>query len=518
MPIEIDGERCILTTSRDIRDLKESQRQLSESEATLRQIFDASLDWINVIDPKADKFVTVNAAFADAFGVTKEQLLAIRPSQTGKWDDPARLEEFRRQLNTYGSVRNFESAHTGPAGRHRDILISSTLINVDSKPHILSFVRDISEIKETERRLRESEEKFRQIFEKSADIVVVANLDTGAILEVNDQFVKRSGATREQVIGRRDQDFGFFPDPGARDEFVKKLLTDGYIQNYEILIRGLGSEAAIPALVSGVRVTLNGQNCGIAVVRNIADIKLAERKLRESEATLRKILESSPDAVCIHDKRGRYVHVNREFERLIGYSREQCLGKTFWELEVWPDRKSADYFTSMVLKNGAVRNVQADFRNAGGKMVPSLISGVMVDLEGQECCMTITRDISDLKSAEVKLQESEATLRRIFESGLDPMAIVDMSDSTWIDVNQEFCRFHGIATRGHHRTHRPRGRGMGGSHGTRGIRAPLAQERGPQHECNPAELIRTQNSLSYLRHRDRSRRTSLRHFHRPRHF
>ena len=320
--------------------------KLRESEATLRQIFDASLDWINVIDPEADKFVTVNAAFADAFGVTKEQLLAIRPSQTGKWDDPARIEEFRHQLNTQGSVRNFESSHTGPAGRHRDILISSTIITVNSRPHILSFVRDISEIKETERRLRESEEKFRQIFEKSADIVVVGNLDTGTILEVNDQFVKRSGLTREQVIGRSEQDFGFFPDR-ARARRIRQETprpTD-YVQNHEVQMTGADPEAPVPALVSGVRVKLNGQNCGIAVVRNIADIKLAERKLRESEATLRKILESSPDAVCIHDRRGRYVHVNREFERLIGYRREQCIGKTFWELDVWPDRKSADYFS-----------------------------------------------------------------------------------------------------------------------------------------------------------------------------
>ena len=346
VPIEIDGERCILTTSRDIRDLKDSQRQVRESEATLRQIFDASLDWINVIDTEADKFVTVNAAFADAFGVTKEQLLAIRPSQTGKLDEPARLEEFAYQLSTHGSVRNFESSHTGPAGRHRDILISSTIITVNSRPHILSFVRDISEIKETERRLRESEEKFRQIFEKSADVVVVGNLDTGAILEVNDQFVKRSGLTREQVIGRTEQDFGFFPDRAARDKFVTTLLTEGHVQNHEVQMKG--ADAPVPALVSGVRVKLNGQNCGIAVVRNIADIKLAERKLRESEATLRKILESSPDAVCIHDKRGRYVHVNREFERLIGYRREQCIGKTFWELAIWPDRKSADYFASSV--------------------------------------------------------------------------------------------------------------------------------------------------------------------------
>ena len=317
--IDIDSERCILTTSRDISDVKESQRRLRESEATLRQIFDASLDWIHVIDPRADKFVTVNATFADAFGLTREQMLEIRPSQTGTFDDPAKLEEFIGQLRVKGSVRNFESSHTGPTGRRRDILVSATIITLDSRPHLLSFVRHVS------------------------------------------------------------------------------------------------------------------------------DIKRAESKLRESEATLRKILESSPDAVCIHDPRGRYIQVNREFERLTGFSREQCIGKTFWELGIWPDRHSARQFGDAVLRDGEVRNVQADFHTADGRTVPSLISGVMVELDGQQCCMTISRDISELKAAELKLQESETSLRKIFESGSDPMAIVEMLGSTFIDVNEEFCRFHGLS-------------------------------------------------------------------------
>jgi PAS domain S-box-containing protein len=180
------------------------------------------------------------------------------------------------------------------------------------------------------------------------------------------------------------------------------------------------------------------------VVRIISDIKRAERRLRESEATLRKILESSPDAVCIHDERGRYVYVNEEFVRLTGFTRDECIGKPFWELGIWPDRKVADQFGAAVMKDGEVRNVQALFRAKDGRMIPSLISGVMVDLEGKQCCMTISRDISELKAAELKLQQSEHTLRTIFESVIDPMAIIDLSSGKWIDVNQAFCQFHGL--------------------------------------------------------------------------
>lgn len=443
VPIEVDGERCILTTSRDIHDIKESQRKLSESEATLRQIFDASIDWIQVVDPAADRFVTVNEAFARAVGLTKEQVLALRPSQMGKWDDASKLQNFLEQLRTNGSVRNFEASHTGPAGRHRDILVSSTVVTLNSKTNLLSFVRDISDIKETERRLRESEEKFRQIFEKSADIVVVSNIDTGTILEVNDQFVERSGVRREQVVGRSDVEFGFFPDRSVRDAFINQLREQGFVQNHEVQLQGVGFEAQVPALISAVLVKLGGQNCGISVVRIIADIKKAERKLRESEATLRKILESSPDAVCIHDKRGRYVHVNQEFIRLTGFSRDECIGKAFWELGIWPDRETAERFRAAVVKNGEARNIQATFRLKDGSMRACLISGVMVDIDGQQCCMTISRDISDLKAAELKLQESEAALRKIFDSIADPLCVTDLSNGAYLDVNDAFLNVFG---------------------------------------------------------------------------
>jgi PAS domain-containing protein len=69
----------------------------------------------------------------------------------------------------------------------------------------------------SDRKLKESEEKFRQIFQQSGDMVVVSNLDTGTILEVNNQFVRRSGVSRELVVGRSDLDFNCFADASIRE-------------------------------------------------------------------------------------------------------------------------------------------------------------------------------------------------------------------------------------------------------------------------------------------------------------
>lgn len=552
------------------REREAAVHHLAEREATLRRILDASFDAINVVDPAADRFVTINEEFARAAGFTKEQVLALPPTELGKWTDPAQEEEFMSRLRADASVKNFEAAYTNPDGISREVLISCTPISINSKPHLLSFVRDISGIKAAEAELRaseakfrrifesnldpmlvidadsrirlevneqfsrvsgysreevigtlhadlplwiepenqepiwrelftrgqvrgvkikfrckdgalrpalmssvltelggkncviafvrdlseleeaelkriESEEKFRQIFEKSADLVMVSNLDTGTILEVNDQYLKHSGMTREQAIGRSAVDFGFFSEPAARKAFLEELLAHGDVQNCEILMQGLGAKSPVPALVSAVMVKLDGQNCAITVVRIIDDIRRAERRLRESQAALRKVLESNPDAVCIYDMRGRYIHVNREFERLTGYTREQCIGRRFWELGIWPDREASNRFSAAIFDHGEARNIRATFRAADGRMIPSLLSGVLLDLDGNPCCMTISREISDLKAAEIKLLEREASLRKVFESGLDPMVIIDMSSGIWVDVNQEFCRFHGVS-------------------------------------------------------------------------
>ena len=434
-----------ITISENLAEERESNlHRLAEREATMRQIFDSALDLIAVTRYSDGTYLRINEQFTKITGYTAAELINVPVSEARIWLDGNAREEFRRRLDRDGAVRNLEHNFKLKDGTVVPFLLNSVLIEIDGEKCILTTSRDISEIKENERRLRESEEKFRQIFEKSADIVIVGNLETGTILEVNDQFVKRSGVTREEVIGRSDVDFGFFPDRSAREAFLQQLREQGFVQNREVYLQGVGFDAPVPALLSAVRVSLAGQNCAITVVRIITDLKMAERKLRESEATLRKILESSPDAVCIHDKRGRYVHVNQEFMRLMGFTREECIGKPFWELGVWPDREAADQFAAAVIRTGEARNQQALFRKKDGTLVPSLISGVLLDLDGQECCMTISRDISDLRAAQLKLQKSEASLRKIFDSIADPLTVTDMR-GVFLDVNDAFVRVTGFS-------------------------------------------------------------------------
>jgi PAS domain S-box-containing protein len=242
------------------------------------------------------------------------------------------------------------------------------------------------------------------------------------------------------VIGRKDSDFNFFTEPAARVQFMKELHETGVVKNLEVKLTGLGYDRPMPALISAVVVRLNNQKCAIIVIREISDVREAERKLRNSETTLRKIFDANLDSITTTDAQTRcYTDCNHEFTRATGFSREEVVGRTYWDIGVWPSREESDNFSSLMMRNGEVRNMRANFYAKDGTQIPCLMSGAMVELDGKLSVLTITRNISDLLAAEQKLKDSEVSLRKIFDSILDPLSITDL-DGRFVDVNDEFMR------------------------------------------------------------------------------
>jgi PAS domain S-box-containing protein len=297
----------------------------------------------------------------------------------------------------------------------------------------------------SDQKLTDSEEKFRQIFQQSGDMVVVNNLDTGAILEVNNQFVLRSRVPRELVVGRMDTDFNFFAEPAAREQFMKELHESGVVKNLEVQLNGLGYGRPMPALISAVVVRLNNQNCAIIVVREISDVREAERKLRNSETTLRKIFDSILDPLSITALDGRFVDVNDEFMRLSEYSREEIIGTISPGVTDNRYAGSESEYRASLGATGQARNFEVTIQTKSGVGIPVLLSSVVVELGGELRVVTIARDITKLKEQERKLQSSEAMLREIFDSSVDNIALTDLSDGIIIDVNKEMVRSLGLA-------------------------------------------------------------------------
>ncbi len=126
-------------------------------------------------------------------------------------------------------------------------------------------------------------------------------------------------------------------------------------------------------------------------------------RLQESETMLRRLFDANLDSMTLNTSDGTYIDVNQEFVRRTGFSREEAIGHHFSELNMWihPDEMIA--FTDQLTRTNEVRNLEVAFRMKDRSERPMLLSGVIMEVYGRLCCLTISREISDLKMTQREL-------------------------------------------------------------------------------------------------------------------
>ena len=163
-------------------------------------------------------------------------------------------------------------------------------------------------------------------------------------------------------------------------------------------------------LCSSVRLILTNRR-----QRRVAEHLLAtERALRSSEEILSTAFRNSPDAFSINPfPNGPYIEVNDGYTRLTGYSREEVLGKTPRQMNLWVDFDSRDRILATLRESGDVRDFEFRFRNKAGQILIGQMSASLLDIRGQRCSLVIVRDITARKEAEDILRSSEERFRSL---------------------------------------------------------------------------------------------------------
>ena len=181
-------------------------------------------------------------------------------------------------------------------------------------------MQDITERKRAEKALKESEEKFRGLFNNAADLIAVVGIE-GTILELNDKFEEESGYTREEVIGKTIFNCGLLAESSAKKmlSHVKEMLQGREPSLFEI--QGVGKDGAvIPFELRAVPVLKDGAVVAVqAILRNISERKQAEEKLRLSEERFRSLVENAPYGLTIVKSDHGIEYVNPRFTEIFGY-------------------------------------------------------------------------------------------------------------------------------------------------------------------------------------------------------
>ena len=145
-----------------------------------------------------------------------------------------------------------------------------------------------------------------------------------------------------------------------------------------------------------------------------ADLLTTEKALHSSQELLSMAFYNSPDGFSISGfPNGEYVQVNDGFTRLTGYAREESLGKSPVELNLWVHPPSRQFVLTALREHGILRNFEMQFRTKFGQVRDGLLSGSMIDLDGRQHALICVRDISEIKAAELAIRTSEERFRSL---------------------------------------------------------------------------------------------------------
>jgi PAS domain S-box-containing protein len=280
-----------VSSSRDITERKSAEEAQHDAEQKYRNIFENAVEGIFQTSPDG-RFVVANPALARMFGFSSPEELIRERADISKqhYVDPKRREEFKRRLEEEGIVHNFEFEAYRKDGTK--IWVSDNVRAVrDQSGTVLCYegtVRDITERKRAEGALRESEERYRELFENAKDATYVHDL-SGRYLSVNRAAEKLSGYTRGEILGRSF--INFVPSEQIEkisEHLCRKLVAEGETSYESEVITKDGRRVAVE--VNSHLIFENGVAIGVqGTARDITERKAAEEKLRATSEQLRAL-------------------------------------------------------------------------------------------------------------------------------------------------------------------------------------------------------------------------------------
>ncbi len=439
-PVEPVGDAGHVTIIASLRDVTENIQQ-EQAQAVWSAFAGASDNALTVTTPEG-VYVSINPAAERIFGYRAEEVIGRHFSEFVPRELRRELRDVIARLERGERIEDFETRRARKDGSLLDV--SQTISPIRSASGELlgyaTVTRNITEHKRTERALRESEAKFRKIFDESADAIAINALEDGKYLDVNYGNELITGYSREAALGRTPRELGIWSNPDDLREAMRELRVEGFVRNREArLIRRDGTR--IMVLFSAVIVEFEGRRCLLSFSRDITRLKrfeeellaargelarqvealeasqeslraeIAERRAAQQSAeeraeTLRKIFETSTDTITINRMAdGRYVDLNQQFIKATGLEKRRTLEKSPSELGVWADKAQLREFLAKLQAGEHVRNMEADFVTRRGRR-PCLISAQVVTLNGEPCVISIVRDITRLKKAEATLVEA----------------------------------------------------------------------------------------------------------------
>jgi PAS domain S-box-containing protein len=408
--IEFRGRPAILSVYRDITERKRTEAALREQSRLMQALLDALP--ITITAKGLDRRLQlVNAAFADAPGRSSEEMVGKTYRELGLADPD--LHEARDDAVTQGGVaQTYESDRQFRDGSVRRMLLTKAPL-LAANGEIAGIVTagvDISDRYRAEQALRQSEDRFRTLFDFAGDAIFISE-PGGKFIEVNRAACERLGYTREQLLAMS-------PAEIDTPEFARRTAT----RRDEILRRGSASfetehltsdGVVLPVEVRSTLIELSGREAILSIARDIGEHKRAQEALSLSEARFRTLIEEAPIAISV-SRDGIGLYANRKFLAMFGVaSSEEAVGRPISEYFAPEFRvESKERTRRRALGLSVPLEWESIGLRADGSPFPVHVALEQVQLPDGGANLGFVSDLTERKAAEQAHEQAQELLRQ----------------------------------------------------------------------------------------------------------
>ncbi len=400
---------------RDITERKKMEKEIQEATKRFEKIAEMGEDGIIVFDEDS-RIEFANQRAAEILGFPKDQILGREFfSLIGKRDEEF-LEEMVMRGEGLGEKVCTEMSIQTPSARAKEteVCLAPTRSD-DGRIKTYAYLRDITERKKFEKDLRESEEKYRNLFERVSHGLFISTKE-GRFLDCNQALLQMAGYADKEEFLKVDIARDLYVNSEDRKRFQELIEQQGFVKDLEVEFKRKGGEKITVLLTAHVKRDEKGNIIGYEGLNiDISDRKRMEKELKEANEFLMNLIEDSVDGIIVTNMNGNILIFNKGAEKILGYKAEEVAGKmnirSIYEpgvaRDVMEKLRSPDYGGI-----GKLTSFPIFHRRKDGELIEGdLSASIVYDEEGKQVAsIGIFKDLRERLKMERELQKTREAL------------------------------------------------------------------------------------------------------------
>jgi diguanylate cyclase (GGDEF)-like protein/PAS domain S-box-containing protein len=381
----------------EITERKAAEESLQRERENFYSILQEAPNGVALID-KDGRYLYINSEFTNITGYTLEDVPTVKDWFHKAYPNAQLRHEFVELWEKDRAHKAFDRAFSVVCkdGAVKEIEFKGTML--EDGRYIITL-SDITARVQTEDELRESEMRYKTLFDSAADAIFVHNLK-GRFIDVNTVACERYGYSKEEFLQMTPEHITTSGRAMNILQRAEEISAQGFFLYETVHVQRDGTK--IPTEVSSQIIEYGGRPVVLSIARDITERKQAEEALRESETRLRKLFEAIPEAVMVHDEAGTILHINDVGAKRLEWTVEDLVGRNLRDIVKIENAALIPDHVRIARANGSC-SFETTYISRTGRTIVAEVNESPIELEGKSVILSVARDITERKRAERQL-------------------------------------------------------------------------------------------------------------------